>query len=93
MFFSGEDCFSASQSSLGLRPSMLSIIHISVFIVAILVLVLFREPILIVLDQGHSVTLETIKFFPKTFKPSNVWRPWNELSLESEWRWTFVPPS
>lgn len=47
---------------------MLSAIRINVFIVAILVPVLFRDPILIVLDQGHSVTLETIKSFPKTFK-------------------------
>lgn len=53
---------------LGLRPSMLSAIHVNVFIVAILVQVLFREPILIVLDQGHSVTSETIKSFPKTSK-------------------------
>lgn len=49
---------------LGLRPSMPSTIHINVFTVAILVLVLFREPILVVFDQGHSVTLETIKSFP-----------------------------
>lgn len=53
---------------LGSRPSVSSTIHINVFIVAILVLVLFREPILIVLDQGHSVTLENIKSFPKAFK-------------------------